>query len=211
MGKENMRKKIIGIFFCTLLITTVIPLSVYATDPDPQITDESDDAFGYIDIDSVWFFEKDKTPEFLYISEKINEPSNFVPQQTFVVFWTYQNIEYACVLGLGFRLSHWLSFNMVIDNNNGDEVFIEVNGTYDFEIGVITWEIPKEIIGNPKVGDVLIDTWSNAFRRLGFIGRIGLTRTALDVIILLVFGNNMWDYAPAKGEYGLNYIIQYSG
>jgi hypothetical protein len=55
----------------------------------------------------------------------------------------------------------------------------------------------------------LTGTWSNAFRRLGFLGRIGFTRTYLDLIILLVFGNNMWDYAPNIGEYGLEYVIQY--
>lgn len=202
-----MRKKIIGIFFCMLLITTVIPLSVYARNSDPQITDESGDAFGYIDIDSVWFSEKEETPEFLYISEKINEPSKFPPKQTFAVFWTYKNIEYACALVLGFRLDEWMKFLLVIENNT-NEVFIDINGTYDIETGIITWEIPKEIIGNPLTGDVLTDTWSNAFRRIGFIGRIGLTRTALDIIFLLVFGNNMWDYAPARGEFGSDYIIQ---
>jgi len=58
-------------------------------------------------------------------------------------------------------------------------------------------------------GDILKDTWSNAFRRLGVIGRIGFTRHVLDKIILNVFGNNMWDYAPAEESYGENYIIKY--
>ena len=208
MGKESMRKKIIGILICMLLTTTILPMTAFAGDPEnPEITDPTGDAFGYIDINSVWFFEKEVTPEFLYVSEKINGPSNFVPMQTFAVFWTHKNIEYACVLGIGFRLDHWKSFAAVIGNN--DDEIIDVNGTYNFETGIITWEIPKDIIGNPQAGDVLKDTWSNAFRRLGFIGRIGFTRTALDVFILLVFGNNMWDYAPAKGEHGLDYIIEH--
>jgi hypothetical protein len=104
-------------------------------------------------------------------------------------------------------LNRWLNFDVSIGPH--DNEIINVNGTYNFETGIITWKIPKNIIGAPQAGDVLTNTWSNAFRRLGFIGRIGFTRTALDIIILLAFGNNMWDYAPEKGEHGLDYIIQY--
>jgi hypothetical protein len=175
---------------------------------NPEITDRLGDAFGYIDVVSVWFFEKEETPEFLFVSMKINEPSKIVPQQTFEIFWTHNNIEYSCGLGVGFRFDDWKHFDLEIYNDNKVEI-IEVNGTYDLDTGIITCEIPKSIIGNPKTGDVLTDTWSNAFRRLGFTGRIGFTRNVLDVIILLVFGNNMWDYAPDRGEHGLDYVIQY--
>jgi hypothetical protein len=208
MGKESMRKKIMGILICMLLTTTILPMTAFAGDPEnPEITDRIGDAFGYIDINSVWFFENEETPEFLFISMKINEPSRFVPQQTFAVFWTYNNIEYSCGLGVGFSFNDWKRFDVVIYNDNVE--IMEINGTYNLEAGIITCEVPKTLIGNPQTGDVLTDTWSNAFRRLGFIGRIGFTRTSLDLIILLVFGNNMWDYAPERGEHGLDYIIQY--
>jgi hypothetical protein len=207
MGKESMRKKIIGILICMLLTTTILPKTAFAGDPEnPEITDTAGDAFGYIDIDSVWFFEKTETPQFLFVSMKINEPSKFIPQQTFAAFWKYNNIEYSCGLGVGFSFDDWKQFDVVIYN---DVEIINANGTYNLETGIITCEIPKAIIGNPQTGDVLTDTWSNAFRRLGFIGRIGFTRTVLDTIILLVFGNNMWDYAPERGEHGLDYVIQY--
>jgi hypothetical protein len=209
MGKESMRKKIIGVFVCMLLITTILPLSALAGDEEnPEITDVAGDAFGYIDINSVWFFEKEETPEFLFVSMKINEPSKIVPQQTFAVFWTYNNIEYSCGLGVGFSFDDWQNFDVVKYYDNKVEI-IGINGTYNLETGIITCEIPKAIIGNPKTGDVLTDTWSNAFRRLGFIGRIGFTRNVLDLIMLLVFGNNMWDYGPNRGEHGLDYVIQY--
>lgn len=203
-----MKKKIIGLFVCMLLITTILPITVLAGDEEnPEITDTKGDAFGYIDINSVWFFEKEETPEFLFVSMKINEPSKFIPQQTFGIFWKHKNIEYSCGLGLGFSFKDWKHFDMIKYNDKVE--IIEINGTYNLETGIITCEIPKAIIGNPQTGDVLTDTWSNAFRRLGLIGRIGFTRSVLDAIILLVFGNNMWDYAPERGEYGLDYIIQY--
>ena len=203
-----MKKKILGLFVCMLLVTTILPITVMAGDEQhPEIRDNAGDAFGYIDINSVWFFENKETPEFLYVSEKINGPREYVPQQTFAVIWTYKNIEYACVLGAGFSVNRWLNFDVTIGPH--DNEIINVNGTYNFETGIITWKIPKSIIGNPQTGDVLTGTWSNAFRRLGFIGRIGFTRNILDMIIFFVFGNNMWDYAPDAPGYGLDYIIQY--
>ena len=72
----------------------------------------------------------------------------------------------------------------------------------------ITWEVPKEFIGEPGEDDVLTNTWSNVFRRLGFIGRIGLTRVILDNFIFRFFGNSMWDHAP-DSDYGMDYTIQY--
>ena len=70
--------------------------------------------------------------------------------------------------------------------------------------------IRKDIIGNPQEGEILTETWSNAFRRVGLLGRLGFTRTYIDIFILKVFGNSMWDYAPDNpGEFGLDYIIQY--
>lgn len=210
MRKEIMRKKIIGVFIVLLLTTTILPTTAIAGDEEhPEITDAVGDAFGYIDINSVWIFEKQETPGFLYVAEKINKPLNFVPQQTFAVFWNYNGMQYSCGLGIGFRFNNWQTYDVVVYNSQNNVQILHINGSYDLETGIITCIIPKTLIGNPQKGDILTDTWSNAFRRLGFIGRIGFTRTALDLIILVVFGNNMWDYAPAKGEHGLNYIIQY--
>lgn len=181
--------------------------AAYAGDEqNPEIEDETGDAFGYIDIESVWFYEKQDEPNILYISMKIFNSTETRFQQTFAVFWSLRNIKYAVSLHLGFSFDEWMKFNSGIYRRR---TYNRVNGTYDFDTGVITWKIPKAIIGNPEKGDVLTGTWSNAFRRLGFIGRIGFTRYLLDSIILRIFGNNMWDYAPEKGTYGRNYIIEY--
>ena len=205
-----MKKKLIGIFISMLFFTTILPLtsSVIADEPDPQITDDIGDAFGYIDIDSIWFFEQEETPEFLYVSMKIDEPSFTTFQQTFAVFWKHNNIRYCCSLHLGFSLDEWESYNAG-KYQKRDQDMNNISGDYNFETGIITWSIPKERIGNPEKGDILDNTWSNAFRRLGFIGRIGFTRYVLDAIILRIFGNNMWDYAPERGNYGEQYIIRY--
>ena len=51
---------------------------------------------------------------------------------------------------------------------------------------------------------------SNAFRRLGILGRIGFSRPLLDSIVFKLYGNFLWDHAPDNyGEYGRDYVIQY--
>lgn len=204
-----MRKKSICLFICFVLLSLIFSSMVPAGDEqNPEIEDEIGDAFGYIDIVSIWYYEKEETPEVLYISMKINEPSETIFQQTFAAFWSFKNVKYSVSLHLGFSFENWTKYNSGIYRRS-DLGNNRVNGTYDFDSGIITWAVPKEFIGSPQMGDVLTGTWSNAFRRLGFIGRIGLTRHVLDAIILQVFGNNMWDYAPERGEYGRDYIIQY--
>ena len=204
-----MKRKIVGIFVSMLLLSTIFSASGLAgSEEDPEIVDETGDAFGYIDIDSVWFYEKPAEPEVLYISMKIDNPSESKFQQTFAVFWSHNNVKYAVSLHLGFSFENWTKYNSGIYRRS-DLGNNPINGTYDFDSGIITWMVPKEFIGNPGKDDVLTGTWSNAFRRIGFIGRIGFTRHILDAIILRVFGNNMWDYAPEQGVYGRDYIMKY--
>ncbi|MDG6219189.1 MAG: hypothetical protein QCI00_07090, partial [Candidatus Thermoplasmatota archaeon] len=156
-------KKLSTLFVCMLMIVTILPSTAMAGDEEnPEITDDTGDAFGYIDIVSIWFYEQQETPEFLYVSMKINEPSEFKFQQTFAVFWRYNSIRYACSLHMGFSLTQWKHFTAGKDDNKEVE-HIDINGTYHVDSGIITWIIPKVYIGDPQHGDVLTNTWSNAF------------------------------------------------
>jgi hypothetical protein len=204
-----MRKKVIIILVSMLFIFTTISINVFAgSEEDPEIEDEIGDAFGYIDIESVWFYEKSEVPDVLYICMKINNASYTTFQQTFAVFWEYKDVKYAVSLHMGFSFKNWSHYTSGVEGRR-DYINDPIEGDYDFDTGIITWRIPKDNIGNPVKDELLTGTWSNAFRRLGFIGRIGFTRYGLDALILRLFGNYMWDYAPERGEYGNNYIIQY--
>jgi hypothetical protein len=215
MGKELMRKKILGLFVCMLLITTILPMTVIAGDEEhPEIKDVAGDAFGYIDINSVWFFEKAETPQFLFVSMKINKPVLYKIQQTFAVQWEYNGLIYGCghfifinILGL----QNWDAGQYDNSAPYGGPNYLSIdNGTYDLSTGIMTFKIPKEIIGDPKPGDVLTKTRSIAFQRPGFLGMIGFSRPMIEVFAELIFGNSLWDNAPDRSdEYGLDYIIQY--
>ncbi|KYK31627.1 MAG: hypothetical protein AYK22_02110 [Thermoplasmatales archaeon SG8-52-3] len=207
-------KKIIGIFIFILLTTTILPITAIAGDEEnPEISDEMGDAFGNIDINSVWFSEKSEEPDFLFVHLKINNPRQNKLQQTFAVFWENNGIQYACGYFIGLHmigLELWTAGEYIKKASGGGPNYVEIDkGTYDTSTGIIKWKIPKEIIGNPDSGEVLTKTWSNAFQRYGLLGLIGFTRPIIDSLFNLVFKNSLWDYAPNNEDYGLDYIVQY--
>jgi hypothetical protein len=206
-----MKNKIKSLIICVFLIASFNVIAGNIN--DPEITDTLGDAFGYLDIDSVWFYEDEDKPELLFVAMKINEPSLKKFQQTFAVFWKYNEEEYACSLHLGFDIKEdWEQYNTGESSRKAPGGFKQyrINGTYSTNDGIILWEIPKEYIGNPQKDDILTNTWSNAFRRLGFLGRIGFSRPVIDNLIYRYFENSLWDYAPDNiEEYGRDYMIKY--
>jgi hypothetical protein len=210
-----MRKKIVGVIIFMLLTTTILPITAIAGDEEnPEITDTMGDAFGNIDINSVWFSEKTEEPNYVFVCMKINKPNLNKIQQTFGVSWEYNDIEYACSLFIGLNIIGWESWSAGEYINSapggGPNYYGIDKGTYDKSTGIITCKIPKELIGDPSPGDVLTKTRSIAFQRFGFLGLIGYSRPIIDMLAILVFGNPLWDYAPDNAnQYGLDYIIQY--
>jgi hypothetical protein len=213
MEEKCMRRKIVGIFVCMLLTTTLLPITVMAGDEqNPEITDNTGDAFGNIDINSVWFWEKTEEPNYLFICMKINQPNQNKIQQTFGIGWEYNDIVYGCSLYIGLHIigwEMWAAGEYINSAPGGGPNYQSIDkGTYDKSTGIITWKIPKEIIGNPSPGDVLTKTNSIAFQRFGFLGLIGFSRPIIDIVVNRVFGNSLWDNAPDTG-YGKDYVIQY--
>jgi len=194
-----MSRRIIGIFFCVLLISNIIPVTVMAGDEEnPEIIDELYDTdLSKLDINSVWFYEKINDSDYLFISMKIinlNEKINAI----FSVTWFYNDIKYVSGLdvffyrekvfrsGLYQRATHrqWLGMP-------------ECEGIYDVDNNIITWKILKENIGNPQKDGVLTKTRASAV--LGF---------PLNLLLFLVIDYR--DFAPSViTEYGKDYIINY--
>ena len=60
-----MNKKFFGIFVCIILLIGIFQMTgiVFAGEDDPEIEDKSGDAFGYLDINSVWFEEDNEDPD----------------------------------------------------------------------------------------------------------------------------------------------------
>jgi hypothetical protein len=144
-------KRALPMMILLLLLTSPITLSgVTVSNPteDSQITDASGDAFGYLDIVSILFYEKEETPDFLYVQMNIDNPSELKFQQTFAVFWKHKGTQYSCGLFVGFSVTERKKFDVGLyefERDQQDQV--RINGSYNYETGAITWKIPKDIIG----------------------------------------------------------------
>ena len=186
-----MKKKIVGIFVCMLLVATSLPITgtvIAGDEEDPEIEDEDGDTsfFIFTDILSAWFLENPDEPDYLYTSMKFkNLIWNWRIERG--VGWKYDGESYYSYYRSGYYpRENWKIVSQTDDN--------DVAGSYNLITGIITWKIPKSRIGNPKPGDVLTKTW--AFGGVEPIKIMGAS--------FVLFG----DYAPDDG-YGREYIIKY--
>jgi hypothetical protein len=218
MGKEIMRKKIIGIFIFMLLTTTLLPTTALAGDEEnPEITDTVGDARPYLDITKVWFYEDSSTPEMLYTTIEITKPS-FIPfKQHLVVTWEMNGEHYASMLAIGYSLLQWFDYEAIIGRGQfGDPKPIRsvIQGSIDSTKGIVTCIIPKSTIGSPEPGDVLTNTHSQCFQRFGFWGRLGFYNAVRYFFFDVMLSKwQLEDTAPDPLNddwvYGGDYIIQY--
>jgi hypothetical protein len=206
-----VKRKIIPIFVMVLMISVSFTIVVSAgSEEDPEIVDEEDtDVLGYLDVVSAWFFEKEEEPEYLFTSLKMNKISPYYLKQHLVVHWTHNGIKCASGMFVGYG-QPWFDFSAGYGHGWWfEEHYQRIEGEYDKKTGIITCKIPKSIINNPQQGDVLENTYASAFKRFGFIGRMGFDRAILRSILFLLLGKDVVDFAPESTDYGRDYIIQY--
>ena len=215
-----MKKKIVGLFVCMLLFTTILPITALAGDPEnPEITDAIGDARAYLDIKKAWFYEDPSTPEILYTTIEITKPSSIPFKQHLVVTWQMNGEYYASMLAIGYYLnkSRWFEYVSIIGRGQfGDpeSTFSYIQGSFDTTKGTVTCIIPKSTIGNPKPGDVLTNTHSQCFERFGLWGSLGFSPFARNFLFEVILKKwQLEDTAPDpvnnEWVYGLDYIIQY--
>ena len=221
-----MKTKIVGILVMTLLITTLLPITgtVLAGDEEhPEITDgDEDDIFGplvsdpelfarlkslgalegiesfeFLDIISAWFYEDFNEPDFLYTSIKIKDLGFFDDRGIYSVHWRYNEVDYAA--GVHTHSNGDYSSFFAGESPNGP--YSIFSGSFDLENNIVTFRVPKVIIGNPQPGDVLTDTW--AWTALRF---------KIEPATWPFGGELAKDAAPFITDiedYGEDYVIQY--
>ena len=197
-----MKRKIIGIFICTLFIATILPITitVFAGDEEnPEIVDDTGDTnLGFLDIKSAWFYENTDEPDYLFTALKIKDLKETY-NAVFSIRWTYNDVVYVSGLetyyfrdiefrsGLRQRATYWQWKSMP-----------DCFGLFDQDTNIITWKILKSNIGSPQKNDVLTNTEASAVA--GF---------PLSFVYFFT-GKDYRDFAPDRyGDYGQDYIIQY--
>lgn len=193
------------------MISISFTLVVSAGDEeDPEILDEEDtDVFNYLDVVSAWFFEKEEEPEYLFTALKMNEISLYFFKQHLTVHWKHNGVKCASGMHIGYG-DPWFDFSAGYGHGWWfEEHYQRIEGEYNEETGIIICKIPKSIINNPQKGDVLENTYACAFKRFGFIGRMGFDRAFLRSFVFMIFGKDVVDFAPESTDYGRDYVIQY--
>ena len=196
-----MKKKIIGIFICTLLIVTMLPLTTMAGDPEnPEIEDEASDLFGplsfawqpsFIDIEKGWFQDD---AENLHITLKVMDLSFKYWRQIYSIHWTYKGTKFSVGSHIVLFGTQKGSFLIEEIGQPRDWISTEIEEHMCESDDTITWVVPKELLGDVHADDILEETYAWTAIRTPFE----------PVTYVLFLGEIVKDYAE-----GSNYIIQY--
>jgi hypothetical protein len=212
-----MMKKIVGILVCTLLITAILPVTVMAGDEEnPEIVDETDDLFGifvknpkilnffkilkifniesfdFMDITSAWFYENPDQQDCLYAAIKLKN-LEFINQRTiYAMHWKFDGKNYA--VGVHVHSNGEIQSFFAGQTFGRFGPYNNASGSFDLDDDILTFEIPKNIIGDPAPGDIL--TRTDAWTGLRFI---------YEPVTILLGGEVAKDWAG----YGTDYTIIY--
>jgi len=199
-----MKKKVFLVSM--LLIASLLQFSntVFAGDEsDPEIIDEKEDLFGpwaepgtqdhyaYIDIVSAWFTEDENEPDYLSLYLKVR---NFVYVQLRAIYslhWEHDGTEYAA----GSHTHTYGAYKVFIAGVSRSGNYLSINGEYDEDNNIISFKVPKFLVGNPGQGDVL--SMTDAWTALRYRAEI--------LTLLHGSGELIKDWAG----YGRDYTVQY--
>lgn len=144
-----MKKKIVGIYVCMLLITTILPITgtvIAGDEENPEIEDEAGDRFfSCLDVISAWFTDDGEN---LYVSIKVANPKNR-PFLGYTVIWSHNGTKY---------FASMQGDNYYFGDDKGDYPlwrYMNAEGICDKETGVITITVPLYEIGDPQQGEEL--------------------------------------------------------
>jgi len=206
-----MRNKIVDIFVCMLLITTVLPITALAGGPEnPEVVDRIRDVklFGvitiplqmqykYADIVAAWLHEESLTPEYLFVSlqlRDLNEKTESL-EAIYDVDLTWNNNRFIAMLHINPEGIHPFWVGRYLDESNDIAQWFECEGTVDIKTNVITWLVPKEVMGNPSKGSIITSIHPLAILR--FTDASGLP-------LMDLFKDLSWNAKTSK-----DYVIQY--
>ncbi len=206
-----MRKKIVGLFVCMLLITTILPLTVLAGDPEnPEFVDKIRDVnlFGvipiplqmqytYADIVAAWLHEENANPEYLSVSLQIRDLVEKTEslEAIYDISLTCKNDRFIVMLHINPEGIHPFWVGRFLDESNDIAQWFECEGTADIDTNVITWLVPKEFLGNPSKGSRITSIDPLAILRFTDVSGLPL---------IDLFKDLPWNAMTSK-----DYVIQY--
>lgn len=187
VGGMCLKKRMLAKVVCVLLIILLMPYIASGGDPEnPEIEDRLDDPYGFfsyhpfllkickligwtdresfefIDIVSAWFYENATSPGYLYISMKCQDLAIVQMGSTYTVGWLYNGTKWfgSCKAYLRGNDNELLTYYA---GESRASPLIKIQGWFDRNEKIVTYKIPKTLIGNPTSGDVLTHTHALTF------------------------------------------------
>lgn len=192
---------------------TILPMTAPAGDPEnPEITDEQGDVYGIlitnpfitkllllfgivnvefidsIDILSAWFYEQENESDYLFITIKTKNLEFSIQREAYTMIWMNNGTK-------------WIAyFNTYSDGKVMDSTVGYYNNTFNHEIesrfnvenNTVTFQIPKNLIGDPQKGDILTHTCVKTFMEFTPLESpfLSIIFRGLILAVDLAFGNN---------------------
>lgn len=119
----------------------------------------------HLDIVSFSIYEDTEESEFLHANMKVRNFRFSKLRASYVIYFTLDNVCY--YLGASTHTNgESLSFTAGYFEEDGTGYYSEIEGEINQEESVISWKVPKEKIGNPDIGDELVNIHANTFLTL---------------------------------------------
>jgi hypothetical protein len=206
-----MRKKVVGILIFMLLITTILPLTAHAGDPEnPEVVDRMRDVklfglftvpfqmkFEYADVIAAWLHEESINPEYLSVSLQLRhlEEKTGLLEAIYDVDWLWKQDRFIANLHINPDGIGQFFVGRSLNGDDSIDEWIGCDGLVDIENNVITWFVPKEFMRNPPKGSTI--TFIRPHTHLRFTDDSGLPLTDL-------FKDLSWNAKITK-----DYVMEY--
>ncbi|UCF13520.1 MAG: hypothetical protein JSW06_04480 [Thermoplasmatales archaeon] len=150
----------------------------------------------HLDIVSFSIFEDTDEPEFLYAKMKIRNFKYSEIRSCYAIYWTYNGTRYSIGTNTHTKGEYISSIAGYFDEDDTAHYSI-INGEINEEDNTLTWDIPKDLIGNPEAGDQLVKIHAGTYL---------VYQKDCDAPIQLCLANDRAE--PSKNEC-YTYVIQY--
>lgn len=170
-------KKIIVPCLCMMLVITTAPL-VVSEGNDFEKKDLKFDVkpmflfqhlnplwqifLKHLDIVSFSISEDSDEPGFLHASMKVRDFKYSKLRSAYVIYFNFKCVDYY-IAATGHTEGEFVSFTSGYFDPDGSGHYTQIDGEINEGENEITWKVPKDLIGNPEMGDEFVDIHANTF------------------------------------------------
>jgi len=116
----------------------------------------------HLDIVSFSIYEDSNDPESLFAKMEIRDFKYSERRTCYGIYWTHEGTDYYVCTNThtqGEKVGSIAGYF----GEDGTDFIVPVNGEINEEESILTWVIPKDIIGNPEAGDQLVEIHANTY------------------------------------------------